>query len=113
MLAILIFFTPGYTVKKSKLLPGFEGFQFMAMNISIMTLNVYIQVSTIIGEAKLLDLSFLEYAFYCVVAMTGFFPYQHQFMSETELKVEKDLKGIKTFYVIGNPNNCKDRKRTL
>lgn len=77
MLAIMVFCIPDYNLKKSKLLPGFEGLQFVAMNIAIMSLNVYIQFTTIMGEAKLLDLSFLEYAFYCVVAMTGFFPYQH------------------------------------
>ena len=75
ILLILIFFCEGYTLKKSKMLPGMEGYQFLATNLATMSLNIYLQLSAVIGEAKLLDLSFLEYAFYCVVAMTGFFPY--------------------------------------
>ena len=49
--------------------------QFFIVSFSSMAVNAYLKITTLKGEAKLLDLSFLEYCFFCVVAMTGFFPY--------------------------------------
>jgi hypothetical protein len=53
--------------------------QFFILSFTSMFVNAYLQITTLKGEAKLLDMSFLEYSFFCIVAMTGFFPYQHQY----------------------------------
>ena len=74
---------------------------------------MYFQITAVKGEAELLKLPFLEYAFYCLVAMADYFPYQQQFRglefkherNFSDLKIPKKLGmstlgGIYTYYYI-------------
>ena len=74
---------------------GMDVAKFFTVSFISMAVNAYLQISQLKGEAKLLDMSFLEYSFFCIVAMTGFFPYQHQFKDQKPLPKEKDLRDLR------------------
>ena len=69
--------------------------QFFAISFTSMFVNSYLQITSLMGEAKLLDMTFLEYSFFCIVAMTGFFPYQHQFKKQKPLPRERNLRDLR------------------
>ena len=91
---LLKFFSPDYQKhNKIMVMTRLKTVIFLFTNFAWMALNVYLQLTTLMGEAKLLDVFIVEYSFFCIVAMKGFFPYEQQF--KHRLSKERELKDLR------------------